>query len=100
MSLALIQIFALMSVTFALGLFLGWSLWRYGGVSKAAMEDLEAKMDFMKRSLDQSRQELWNLQEGKSAHPKMTKRAVSRRRTISESGFSDIDIETASPAAS
>ena len=67
MSPALIQLFAFMTCTFALGLFIGWSLWRFGGVSKSAMEDLEAKADFWKKSFDQSRLELWNLQEGNEA---------------------------------
>lgn len=85
MSPALIQLFAFMTCTFLLGVFLGWSLWRYGGVSRAAMNDLEAKAQFWKKSLDQSRMELWNLQEGKpvsrpmSEHPN---RPVSRRRVV------------------
>ena len=69
MSPALIQLFAFMTCTFALGLFVGWSLWRYGGISKAAMEDLESKVEFLKKSLEQSRLEVWNLQEGKDAQP-------------------------------
>ena len=55
MAPALVQLFAFMACTFALGLFLGWSLWRYGGISRAAMNDLEAKVEFWKKSLDQSR---------------------------------------------
>ena len=63
MTPALIQLFVFMTCTFVLGLFLGWSLWRYGGVSRAAMNDLEAKVEFWKKSLDQSRNEFWKLQE-------------------------------------
>lgn len=83
MSPAIIQLFAFMTCTFLLGLFLGWALWRYGGVSKAAIEDLESKADFLKKSLEQSRMELWNLQDGKSPHPdnmELQNRPGSRRR--------------------
>ncbi len=67
MSPEIIQLFAFMTCTFVLGLFLGWALWRYGGVSKAAMDDLESKAIYWKKSFDQSRLELWNLQEGNEA---------------------------------
>lgn len=85
MSPALIQIFAFMTCTFALGLFLGWSLWRHGGVSRAAMDDLEAKADFLKKSLDQSRRELWSLQDGEGMSGESAPRqgrTVSRHRTV------------------
>ena len=87
MSPALIQLFAFMTCTFVLGLFLGWALWRYGGVSKAAMEDLEAKVQYWKKSFDQSRLELWNLQEGKSSphsKPQYQSRPTSSHRRITE----------------
>lgn len=67
MSSALIQLFAFMSCTFMLGLFLGWAFWRYEGASKEAVDSLESQVDFWKRSFDQSRLELWNLQEEHSA---------------------------------
>ncbi len=83
MSPALIQLFAFMTCTFVLGLFLGWSLWRYGGVSKSAIDDLEAKTDFLKKSLEQSRMQLWNLQERTGAQDDVleSSRPTSRRRT-------------------
>lgn len=86
MSPALIQLFAFMTSTFLLGLFLGWAMWRYGGVSRAAMDDLEAKVQFWKKSLDQSRMELWAFQD-KYDVPRATSRPqsqpASRRRIVS-----------------
>ena len=82
MAPALVQLFAFMACTFALGLFLGWSLWRYGGISRAAMNDLVAKVEFWKKSLDQSRIEVWKLQE---AHGVQHERVASRSRPISRS---------------
>lgn len=68
MSPALIQLFAFMTGTFALGVFLGWALWRYGGVSAAALEDFESREKFWKESLDQSRSEVWELQQSLASH--------------------------------
>lgn len=92
MSPALIQLFAFMTCTFALGLFLGWSLWRYGGASQAAIDDLESKNKFLKASLDQSRIELWNLQDGKGAQSgdiERPSRPLSRRRMSVSAPTSD-----------
>jgi len=85
MSPALIQLFVFMTCTFTLGLFLGWALWRQGGISRSAMGDLEAKVDFLKKSLDQSRIELWNLQDQHgvaSGRVTSQSRPISRRRTV------------------
>ena len=85
MSPALILLFVFMTCTFTLGLFLGWALWRHGGVSRSAMGDLEAKVDFLKKSLDKSRMELWNLQDQDgvaSGRVTSQNRPISRRRTV------------------
>lgn len=85
MTPALIQLFVFMTCTFALGLFLGWSLWRYGGISRTAMNDLEAKVEFWKKSLDQSRIELWKLQEEYGVQDERVSsqsRPISRSRTV------------------
>ena len=91
MSPALLQLFAFMSFTFLLGLFVGWSLWRYGGVSRSAMNDLEEKVQFWKQSLDQSRRELWNIQDkydlpraGSTSQPRSFSRGRATSRPVSE----------------
>ena len=102
MSPALIQLFAFMTSTFLLGLFFGWAMWRYGGVSRAAIEDLEAKVQFWKKSLDQSRMELWALQDkfdiprapARSQGTPMSRRRIASR-TISEPGASATPSDTA-----
>ncbi|MEO1536400.1 MAG: hypothetical protein AAFR73_01615 [Pseudomonadota bacterium] len=90
MSPFLIQTFAFMTCTFLLGLFVGFALWRYGGVTSSAIADLEAKVDFLKKSLDKSRMELWNAQDDAQDEEEVERpsRAISRRR-VSESLASD-----------
>jgi hypothetical protein len=86
MSPALIQLFAFMSCTFVLGLFVGWALWRYGGITQAAIKDLEEKADYWKKSLDQSRIELWKLQDGEEeTKPVRRQSRPASRRRMSES---------------
>jgi uncharacterized membrane-anchored protein YhcB (DUF1043 family) len=54
----LLQIFAVMIVTFVLGLFLGWLVWRYGGASKQALDSVNSEVDFWRSNLEQCRVEL------------------------------------------
>lgn len=92
MSPALIQIFAFMTCTFLLGLFLGFALWRFGGISRAAMDDLEAKAQFLKQSLEKSRMELWSLQEKHGipvAQPEGMGTPSARRRIMSRTSSKD-----------
>lgn len=63
MSSELIQIFAFMAGTFVLGLFLGWVLWRYDGISKKAMDALKTEVDFWRGSHEKSRSDLWSEQQ-------------------------------------
>ena len=92
MSPTLIQLFAFMGCTFVLGLFLGWALWRYGAASQDIVETLEDQAKYWKRSFDQSRNELWQLQESlglSQTDPNMPGRAGPRtmksRRPTSKS---------------
>ncbi|MEO0904566.1 MAG: hypothetical protein AAFX89_07320 [Pseudomonadota bacterium] len=58
MSLPLIQIFTFMSVTFLLGLALGWSIWRFGGANQKELESATSQTDFWRKNLEQCRMEL------------------------------------------
>jgi hypothetical protein len=51
-----IQILAFLTVTFALGLTLGWLLWQFKG--GAAGKSIETEVQFWKQRWDQSRLEL------------------------------------------
>jgi len=59
MSPLLLQTFAFKTCTFGLGLLLGWSFWRFGGISKAALETKSTEVDFWRSKVEQSRNELW-----------------------------------------
>lgn len=63
MSLSLFYLFFFMACTFALGLFIGWSFWRFGRESAGEIDMLKSQAEIWRKSYEQSRQELWNLQE-------------------------------------
>jgi hypothetical protein len=60
MSPDLIMLFSFMACTLALGLFLGWALWRFDNEKEVSDE---SQADFWKKSFDKSRLELWHLQQ-------------------------------------
>ncbi len=62
MSISLLQIFVFMLCTFALGLVLGWVLWRFGGASKQALDSINTEVDFWRSNLEQCRIKLGNEQ--------------------------------------
>lgn len=67
MSPIMLQTFAFMACTFGLGLLLGWTFWRFGGISKAALETKTTEVDFWRSKVDQSRNELWTEQANHTA---------------------------------
>ncbi len=60
MSPDLTFLFSFMAGTFALGLFIGWALWRFEGEKDSPDE---SQADFWRKSFDKSRLEHWNLQQ-------------------------------------
>ena len=86
MSSTLMMVFAFMTCTFALGLLMGWAVWRYGGVSKKAFDAMQSEVDFWKGSLENNRTELWNEQEKLGAlqqeTAKLKKRIASAKTPI------------------
>lgn len=62
MSPFVVQTLIFMLCTFVLGLLLGWVLWRFGGISKAAIDTKATEVDFWRSKVDQSRNELWREQ--------------------------------------
>ncbi len=67
MSPILLQTFAFMACTFALGLFMGWVIWRLGAVTSKDLENLETEVKYWRGSHEKSRMELWEEQEKLSA---------------------------------
>ncbi|CAN0601994.1 unnamed protein product [Ectocarpus sp. 12 AP-2014] len=81
MSSSLIQIFALMTCTFFLGLSLGFVMWRFDGVTRKALDALKTEVDFWRGSHDKSRSELWHEQQKLEA---ATEESAKLKRRLSQ----------------